>query len=131
MTDEQIMKSLYVLADFVYGETFSTHDKYEDVRCGGSLFRLYKKDNEVLNEVKNRLTGNPWHTGTPTEEGWYLIKYECIWECKHKGKLSYRAVRIYYDKYGIYNEDGSIGHDDVWKPIKWQKIEENEYGYTD
>ena len=30
-----------------------------------------KKINRVLNDVDD----NPWHTGTPTEEGWYVLKF--------------------------------------------------------
>ena len=36
-----------------------------------------KRTKESLVEKWNR-RANPWHTGTPTEEGWYLVQYEDI-----------------------------------------------------
>ena len=92
----------------------------------GTIYGIKKLEDlsAELNSLSAEIDKRDWQTGKPTEEGWYLVKYECILECKHKGKLTYRAVHIYYDKYGIYNEDGSLGHDDVWKPIEWQKIKE-------
>ena len=66
-----------------------------------------------------------WHTGTPTEEGWYLIKYVCIHEGRYKGRLSYRAVKRYKDEIdGYIYEDGGINADDAWKPIEYQKIDD-------
>ena len=54
------------------------------------------------------LDENPWHTGTPTEEGWYLIKY------KHNGGIRYIAMEN-PSKWVFINDD----------TLAWQKIEEN------
>lgn len=50
---------------------------------------------------------NPWHTGTPTEGGWYLIKY------KHIGEIRYIAMED--PSSWVFTADTTIG---------WQKIEE-------
>lgn len=110
---------------FCGGEAVYDRD-WKDVQCRVCNARIannFQRKKDAVEAWNTR--PNPWHTGTPTEEGWYLIKYECLVEGRYKGKLTYRAVHIYYDKYGIYNEDGSIGHDEVWKPIEYQIIEQN------
>lgn len=56
--------------------------------------------------------GNPWHTGTPTEEGWYLLKCSYL-EC---------SDYIYETKYFTFYSELSEN------VIEWQKIEENEDG---
>lgn len=45
--------------------------RYVDAFCGwcGASIRE-KKEDEVIKKWNTR--HNPWHTGTPTEEGWYL-----------------------------------------------------------
>lgn len=53
-------------------------------------------------------TENPWHTGTPTEEGWYLIKYK--WD----GEIRYIATDTLVK---TFVEDS--------RTLGWQKIEEN------
>lgn len=53
--------------------------------------------------------GSPWHTGTPTEEGWYLIKY------KHNGGIRYIAMEN-PSKWVFINDD----------TLRWQKIEETD-----
>lgn len=76
---------------------------------------------------------NPWHTGTPTDEGWYLVAYECIHECKNKGKLEYHTMHIFENELG-YKDIRGRASDDVWKAVAWQKItpyEEKENGHTD
>ena len=58
--------------------------------------------------VLNEELGNPWHTGTPTEEGWYLLKYEDGFYCAN-----------YWNGNGWKNQwCGTL--------LKWQKIEEGE-----
>lgn len=64
--------------------------------------------------------GYPWHTGTPTEEGWYLVAYQ------HKDKITYRAVRFFLEKgldMEFLDSEGGIYYPDIWKAIAWQKIE--------
>lgn len=42
--------------------------------CGASIRE--KKEDEVIRKWNTR--PNPWHTGTPTEEGWYVCKLEGV-----------------------------------------------------
>lgn len=63
-----------------------------------------------------------WHTGTPTEEGWYLVAYECVYDCKNKGKIEYFTLNIITDEDG-YKDYRGRASDDVWKAVAWQKIE--------
>lgn len=66
-----------------------------------------------------------WHTGTPSEEGFWLIKYKCVVEGKYNGRLTYRAVKIEKDKIdGFAYESGGIGAEEYWKPIEYQKIDD-------
>lgn len=68
-----------------------------------------KKINKVLCDVDE----NPWHTGIPTEEGWYV--------CKLQG------IDIFKTQYFTgMNWDAHVIE-------KWQKInyEEEEHGHTD
>ncbi len=54
--------------------------------------------------------GNPWHTGTPSEKGWYLQRI------KSKNNISYDT-----DSY----ENGDWKYSCIFrKIIAWQKIEE-------
>ena len=67
-----------------------------------------------FSEVKN-----PWHTGTPTEEGWYLMKVKLDDEI------------IYDTNYltpCVYGMDWRYAHEEI---IEWQKIEEKENGHAD
>jgi len=87
------------------------------------------EEEEKAKAEREKKASNNWHTGTPTEEGWYLIKYKCILDGKYKGNLSFRAVKRYKDELdGFIYEDGGINADDIWKPIEWQKIEEKDNG---
>ena len=82
-----------------------------------------KRTKESLVEKWNRRS-NPWHTGTPTEEGWFIVKYICICEGKYEGNLAYRAVRRFKDEtVGFIYEAGGINADSIWRPIEWQRIE--------
>lgn len=83
-----------------------------------------KKTGEKVEDGYNPIPPSPWHTGTPTEEGWYLIKYRGIYGCAI-GRTEYRAVHR-YTLDGLPMIDGGINADDIWKPIEWQKIEEKE-----
>ena len=33
------------------------------------------EEGKEINRILNQVDENPWHTGTPTEEGWYLLHY--------------------------------------------------------
>jgi len=90
---------------------------------------------KMLYEILLELDDSDWQTGTPTDVGWFLIKYECVCEGRYKGTIGYRAVRRKKDPIdGYIYEDGAIKADDVWKPIEWQKIEsfkEENNGFID
>ena len=74
---------------------------------------------------KEKKKESPWHTGTPTEEGFWLVKYKCVVEGKYNGRLTYRAVKIEKDKIdGFAYESGGIGAEEYWKPIEYQKIDD-------
>lgn len=64
-----------------------------------------------------RALDNPWHTGTPTEEGWYLIKF--VIGKKGEEEVCYRTEKYKPSLYCSFDN------------MKWQKIEENEDGRTD
>ena len=60
-----------------------------------------------------RALDNPWHTGTPTEEGWYLVAFNYEFE---------EGVRYTTD----YFKDGKWAFPmvrDISKIRAWQKIE--------
>ena len=103
----------------------------EDILCYCSssyeTCDTYKEDRRAeLEEIKGKQgeTSPVWHTGTPSEVGWFLVKYECVCEGRYKGRIGYRAVRRKKDPIdGYIYEDGAINADDVWRPIEWQKIE--------
>ena len=82
------------------------------------------EEGKEINKILNKVDENPWHTGTPTEEGWYLVAYrkrDCDGSC-------------YWD-YGtrVWEDYGEYGHWNItsmrYPIIKWQKI--NELGEED
>ena len=85
-----------------------THDNHyviECDNCNSSTFFPYLHSREdIINAWNNR--PNPWHTGAPTEEGWYVVKLKDS------------------DLYETHNFTGNNWCDHF---EKWQKInEENE-----
>ena len=75
-------------------------------------------DKEGTVEAWNNRT-SPWHTGTPTEYGWYLVAYRKR-DCDGS---------FYWD-YGtrVWEDYGEYGHWNItsmkYPVIKWQKINE-------
>ena len=69
--------------------------------------------------VKEMPLESPWHTGTPTEYGWYLVAYRKR-DCDGS---------FYWD-YGtrVWEDYGEYGHWNItsmkYPVIKWQKIKE-------
>lgn len=59
---------------------------------------------------------NPWHTGTPSEEGWYLLHV--------RGTIPFRVAYMRNWQW-LSTDDSRIRTDVV---IEWQKIKENEDG---
>lgn len=71
----------------------------------------WEEKRPVINTTKKKQQTN-WHTGTPTEEDWYLIQL-----VDHKkGGIPYDIVR-WTGKWGIYFP---IPNEEV---VAWQKIE--------
>ena len=68
---------------FCGGEAYIAHRRDERfwnyycgcVDCGVETLGHDRKKEAI--EAWNRRP-SPWHTGTPTEEGWYLVQYEDI-----------------------------------------------------
>ena len=71
---------------------------------------------KMLNEILIELDDTPWHTGTPTEEGWYLLHV--------RGTIPFRVAYMRNWQW-LSTDDSRIRTDVV---IEWQKIEENENG---
>ena len=69
------------------------------------------EEEEKAKAEREKKASNNWHTGKPTEEGWYLIKYK--WD----GEIRYIATDTLVK---TFVEDS--------RTIGWQKIEENEDG---
>ena len=65
---------------------------------------------------------NNWHKGKPTEDGWYLVAYKCVHECKNKGKIEYHAMNIVTYEDGFKDFRGRAS-DDVWQAVAYQIIE--------
>ena len=76
-------------------------------------------DNDLWDAIQPQ--GN-WHTGKPTEDGWYLVAYECVYDCKNKGKIEYHTLNIITHEDG-YRDYRGRASDDVWKAIAWMPIE--------
>ena len=93
-------------------------EQYEDVESM-SLSMLVS---DCIDYLREKQLEKKWYTGTPTEEGWYLVAYECVYECRNKGKLEYHTIHIFADELG-YKDIRGRASDDVWKAVAWQKIE--------
>ena len=70
----------------------------------------YSRKEEAIKAWHNR--PSPWHTGTPTEDGWYLIQTRITFAVAHMDKTGIR-----YDENGYWLE---IYPTDI---VAWQKIE--------
>ena len=70
--------------------------------CGASIRE--KKEEEVIKAWNNR--PSPWHTGKPTEEGWYLMKH------KINGEILYNILENPPE--WVFKIDDAV---------EWQKIE--------
>jgi len=95
-----------------------------DYRCGLNIIARKDQDGRHENCPLVELPNSPWHTGTPTEEGWYLVAYrktDCdrslywdygtrIWETLHNGK-------------GFWNICG-----EEYPVVMWQRFDEIEEG---
>lgn len=90
---------------------------YYEVLCCDCLSRTeeYSTNEEAIEAWNNR--PSPWHTGTPTEEGDYLVQYKNSGhDVLHFADLSWFA----FNRGGV--EWQKIPDSSV---IRWQKIEED------
>ena len=93
---------------FCGGEAHYDKD-WKDVQCivcNARIFNHFKTKREAVEAWNNRF--NSWHTGKPTEEGWYLIR------------ISFPNCR---DTYTTYYHNNAIDH--IKGMVAWRKIEEN------
>lgn len=91
-----------------YGKIY-TYENRNEAKIGIGDSEDEKKVTEAWNKRPN-----PWHTGTPTEEGWYLIAFTYEFE---------EGVRYTTD----YFKDGKWAFPmvrDVSKLRAWQKVDE-------
>jgi len=66
-----------------YGLSFETGLRVRGEMTIEQVAKLYSITNERLRQIEKKvfkelsegLTDSPWHTGTPTEEGWYLVQH--------------------------------------------------------
>lgn len=67
-----------------------------------------------FSEVKN-----PWHTGTPTEEGWYLV---------HLRRIGFKVVHLCDGEISVDGYMFNVNDTRGGKPfiVKWQKIDAEE-----
>ena len=96
-------------------------------RTGGYFDTVYKSEEWARKKAIEawNTRPNPWHTGTPTEEGDYLVKLD----------VEHHVYPYYVFK---WNKGGWYSHYDMDYPacpqhrvLKWQKIEGVEDGLTD
>ena len=90
----------------------------------GSTKCIFAKNGEKLSFRAGTcpLLKNRWQKGKPTEEGWYLIKYECIYEGRYKGNIAYSTFKIQIYDDGYIDFSGGIGSDEVWQPVEYLRI---------
>ena len=113
---------------YIKEESDSFSNLQNAIRCKDCLLTLYVDIDMTKSDEFNKQKAiaqwnnrpSPWHTGTPTEEGWYLVAYQ------HKNKMTYRAVRFFREKcldMEFLDSEGGIYYPDIWKAVAWQKIE--------
>lgn len=73
--------------------------------------RVRQIEKKVFKELSEGLTDSPWHTGIPTEEGWYLLKV------KSDDEVIYDTNRLIQCLWGL---DWKYVHEEI---LAWQKIE--------
>jgi len=82
-----------------------------DYRCGLNIIARKDQDSRHENCPLVELPNNPWHTGTPTEEGDYVVK------TKNHGNMVLERCR---GNWKLHNDNWIFRLDKV---IAWQKIE--------
>ena len=74
----------------------------------------YSTDDDAISTWNNR--PSPWHTGTPTEEGWYLTKVK-VRDCDGSYFFMYEAV--------WFDGEEWVNRRHQQPVFAWQKIEED------
>jgi hypothetical protein len=90
----------------------NVYGKPKEERCQAEFFMRSDTQEKVIEEITSKWNKrpNPWHTGTPTEEGWYLL------ECKiGNSEDTYFTTDHWSNAVGYWAVNGVI---------RWQKIDE-------
>lgn len=79
--------------------------------CGASTRKCYTKEQAI--KAWNRRP-SPWHTGTPTEDGMYVIFFEAG---------IYKLAEFVYDNFSWVGTNAKVYYTKPENVKKWQKIE--------
>lgn len=90
--------------------------------CGGST-ESFTDDDSAIEAWNTRPT--PWHTGTPTEEGWYLVAFTY----NHDEGVRYTTDYLMSDGKWAFPIVNDLAKVEAWMPIP--PFEEKEDGHTD
>lgn len=97
-------------------DRFKLIEKLGELSAKAYMFgRMYNIDavtelTKDINELIAKVFGySPWHTGTPTEEGWYLVAFNF-----HEGEIRYETW-YYPNKLTWDNNNFGL--------LAWQRIE--------
>ena len=85
-------------------------DFYAERNEGKQMFAIAN----AIDDVLNLPSVTDWHTGTPQEEGWYLLKV------KSDDEIIYDTNRLIQCLWGL---DWKYVHEEI---LAWQKINEDE-----
>ena len=124
MNTTTLMRALYINAETAWAEYHNGQSKSVNVVYDGTEYVIFAADKIVLEEVERKLelaeikgnrgkTSPNWHTGTPAEEGWYLLKV------KSDDEIIYDTNRLIQCLCGF---DWKYVHEEI---LEWQKIDEN------
>lgn len=109
-------KEVYLKEDIVWAfETFIRQLKSSEAIHPQTIRVVERLKSQIVEIVPTHEVGSPWHTGTPTEEGWYLLKL-----VDEYGRITYYANYLRKGKKGMEWKYAFFGH----VIIKWQSIED-------
>ena len=114
-------KAITALRKALYKYENEKEEEYIKNKKTGDWFLLIRPSVQDMNDIDvetiNSLPSeNPWHTGTPTEEGWYLLKV------KSDDEIIYDTNRLIQCLWGF---DWQYVHEEI---LEWQKINDEEEG---
>lgn len=105
-------KEVYLKEDIVWAfETFIRQLKSSEAIHPQTIRVVERLKSQIVEIVPTHEVGSPWHTGTPTEEGRYLL------ECGIGNSENTYFTTDYWN-----NE---VGYWTVNRVIRWQKIKED------